>query len=196
MQPTTRPNRRNRYLLALLICGLGAVSWGTAMISLAVFTDHQQVNNTFTTGSVKLNAGDIAALSITPSNLMPGDTASGSVVVQNDGTAQLRYSLTATSTNPDALNLRSVLVLTVKDQGTSCGAFDGTTLFSGTLGAATTIFGNPAQGFQGGERNLNGGGANETLCMQVNLPLGTGPAFQGATTTVTFNFDAEQTANN
>jgi hypothetical protein len=37
---------------------------------------------------------------------------------------------------------------------------------------------------------------SETLCFRVNLPLATGNGFQSATTTATFTFDAEQTANN
>ena len=42
---------------------------------------------------------------------------------------------------------------------------------------------------------LNAAG-NETLCFQASLPVATGNAFQGAATTTTFTFSAEQTANN
>ena len=36
----------------------------------------------------------------------------------------------------------------------------------------------------------------EVLCFYVSLPIGAGNTLQGATTTTTFTFDAEQTANN
>ena len=79
---------------------------------------------------------------------------------------------------------------------TPCDNFDGvSTLYNGVLGASTAAFGNPAPGDQGADRVLNAG-ANETLCFRVTLPSGTGNAYQGATTTTTFTFDAEQTASN
>ena len=37
---------------------------------------------------------------------------------------------------------------------------------------------------------------NEILCFRASLPLTTGTAYQSASTTATFTFDAEQTANN
>jgi hypothetical protein len=63
------------------------------------------------------------------------------------------------------------------------------------VGAGRALFGNPTQGAQAGDRSL-GAGANEDLCVRASLPIGTGNAFQGATTTVTFLFQAEQTKNN
>ena len=63
------------------------------------------------------------------------------------------------------------------------------------LGASGAGFGNPAAGAQAGDRTL-AAAANETLCFRVTLPSGTGNAYQSATTTTTFTFDAEQTANN
>jgi hypothetical protein len=85
------------------------------------------------------------------------------------------------------------LGLTIKTLGTSCATFDGTTLYSGAL--ASAAFGNPSAGAQAGDRTLNAA-ASETLCFAANLPTSTGNAFQGATTSTTFTFSAEQTANN
>jgi len=39
-------------------------------------------------------------------------------------------------------------------------------------------------------------GASETLCFRVTLPSSTGSAYQSASTTTTFTFDAEQTSSN
>ena len=88
-----------------------------------------------------------------------------------------------------------MLSLTVKTIGTNCATFDGTQLFSGTLGASAAIIGNPAPGADAGDRNLNSA-ASEVLCFRLTLPIGTGNAYQGASSTTTFTFDAEQTANN
>jgi predicted ribosomally synthesized peptide with SipW-like signal peptide len=196
--------RSRRLLLALSIGILAAASVGSAAMSTALFTDQKTVNNTFTAGSIILNSAAISALSLTSTNVMPGDTVTGAVVVQNDGTSQLRYSLSTASTNVDTKGLRQVLTLTIKTidvttPGVPCDNFDGVTtilattaLHNGTVGIG---FGNPAAGAQGGERNLSAA-ANETLCLRVNLPVGTGNAYEGASTVTTFTFDAEQTANN
>lgn len=184
-----------RLLLAFSAGALAVASMMAGAMSLALFTDQQTVNNSFTAGTIALNGPGITSLSLSTSPLMPGDTKNSSVTVQNDGTAQLRYAVSATSTNTDTKNLRSVLNLTVKTLGTNCATFDGTQLFNGTLGASTSIVGNPAQGADTGDRNLNAT-ANEVLCFRLTLPSGTGNAYQGAATTTTFTFDAEQTANN
>ncbi len=188
-----RRPRRRRILLMLLTFGLalsGALGSGW---SLALFTDTAALGgNAFTTGTVDIGTSPASAL-VTYSNMMPGDTANGTLTVSNSGTAQLRYAMTSSSTNADAKNLRDQLTLTIKTQGTSCAAFDGTTLYTGALSAGA--FGNTAAGAQAGDRTLDAA-ASETLCFRVNLPSSTGNAYQNATTTATFTFDAEQTANN
>jgi predicted ribosomally synthesized peptide with SipW-like signal peptide len=187
--------RNLRLLLAFAAGALAVASMMTGAMSLALFTDQRTVNNSFTAGTIALNAGGISSLSLTSANLMPGDTKNSSVTVQNDGSSQLRYAVSAASTNTDSQNLRGALTLTVKTLGTNCSTFDGTTLYNGTLGATTAIVGDPTQGAQTGDRNLNAT-ANEVLCFRLQLPIGTSNAYQGATTTTTFTFDAEQTANN
>jgi len=197
-----RRRRRTRRILGffllflLLIPGVGAT-----YLTLALFTDQETVTADFTTGTIDLDGVRIDALVLTTSALMPGDTVTDDVVVENDGTAQLRYAMTTSSTNADSKALRDALTLTIKTidvttPGTPCDNFDGaSTLYSGVLGASTAKFGNPAQGSDSGDRTLNAA-ANETLCFRVSLPSGTGNSYQGATTTTTFTFDAEQTSNN
>jgi predicted ribosomally synthesized peptide with SipW-like signal peptide len=199
-QPAQPEHRRRRRPLLLLLGVLGVVGIGAGQLSLALFTDTETVDGTFTTGSIILDAAKIDALVLTTGAMMPGDSITDDVVVENDGTAQLRYAMTTSSTNADLLALRDVLTLTVKtvdvDATVPCDAFDGTTVLAATvLGASTAGFGNPAAGPHAGDRTLNAG-ANETLCFRVSLPSGTGPAYQGATTTTTFTFSAEQTASN
>ncbi|HET9899797.1 MAG TPA: TasA family protein, partial [Actinomycetes bacterium] len=170
-------------------------------LTLALFTDQETVTADFSTGTIVLDAAKIDALVLTTAALMPGDTVTDDVVIENDGTAQLRYAMTSASTNTDGIGLRAVLSLTVKTidattPNTPCNDFDGTTtLYSGILGATSASFGDPAPGDQGSDRTL-AAGANETLCFRVSLPSGTGNGLQGAATTTTFTFDAEQTSSN
>jgi predicted ribosomally synthesized peptide with SipW-like signal peptide len=201
MRPQTdaAPRRRRRQLLALI--ALAAIGIGAGQMSLALFTDQETVAATFGTGSIVLDDVKIDALTLTTAAMMPGDSVTDDVVVENDGTAQLRYAMSTSSTNADAKALRDVLTLTVKTidvttPGTPCDNFDGTSVLAATvLGASGAGFGSPTAGAQAGDRVLNAG-ANETLCFRVSLPSGTGNAFQSATTTTTFTFDAEQTASN
>ena len=194
-------SRRRRRRLALILPMLAVLGVGAGQLSLALFTDSETVNATFGTGSIDLDAVKIDALVLTSSAMMPGDSITDDVVVENDGTAQLRYAMTTTSTNADGLNLRDVLTLTVKtadvsSPSTPCDDFDGSSVLAATvLGAAGASFGDPTAGADAGDRTLNAA-SNETLCFRVTLPSGTGPAYQGAATTTTFTFDAEQTANN
>ena len=201
-QETRRDRRRRRRLLLGLVVGaLGVVSLGAGQLSLAVFTDQETVAGTFSSGSVILDDVKIDALTLSTAGMVPGDTVTDDVVVENDGSVQLRYALSTSSTNPDTKALRDVLTLAVREIDattplTPCNDFDGVVVLSSTvLGASGASFGNPAVGPQAGDRTL-AAGANETLCFRVTLPGGTGNAYQAATTTTTFTFDAEQTANN
>jgi hypothetical protein len=112
------------------------------------------------------------------------------LTVQNNGSAQLRYAMTSGSTNADAKALRDQITLSVK-AGACPGA--GAALYSGALSGAA--FGDVTAGAQAGDRTLNAL-TSEQLCFAWSLPIGTGNAFQAATTTTTFTFTAEQTANN
>jgi predicted ribosomally synthesized peptide with SipW-like signal peptide len=193
--------RRRRRLLALLIPVLALVGLGAGQLSLALFTDTESVDATFGTGTIDLDGAKIDSLVLTTAAMMPGDSVTDDVVVENDGTAQLRYAMTTASTNADAKGLRDVLTLTVKEvdattPGTPCDNFDGTTVLAATvLGASGAGFGDPTAGDDSGDRTLDAA-SNETLCFRVSLPIGTGNAYQGAATTTTFTFDAEQTASN
>ncbi|MBI3537563.1 MAG: hypothetical protein HY070_08415 [Chloroflexi bacterium] len=183
-----------KTLALLLVTGIMAafVSAGSAL-----FTSTATIAaNTFTTGTVTISTSPSSAL-VTFSNMAPGDQVTAPLTVSNDGSLQLRYAMTSSSTNADAKALRDQLVLTVKSGVTTCtnagfGA-SGTSLFSGALSAGA--FGDPASGAQTGDRTLNAS-ATETLCFNVSLPSSSGNAFQNATTTATFTFSAEQTANN
>lgn len=187
--------------LSILLPVLAAIGVGAGSLSLAVFTDSAAVDGTFTAATISLDPTDVASLSLSSGALLPGDVVTDDVMITNDGTAQLRYSVSTASTNADGLGLRDVLTLTVRGvdattPGTPCNDFDGTLVVAQTaLGASSVGIGSPTAGAQAGDRSLNPA-SSETLCFRLSLPSGTGNAYQGATTTTTFTFNAEQTANN
>jgi hypothetical protein len=175
---------------------LAMASIGTTVYTFALFTaSAANGSNTFTTGTIDIATSPASAF-LTAANMMPGDVANGTLTVQNNGTGTLRYAMTTAATNADSKGLRDQLGLVVKTKDTNtagCGNFNGTQLYSGTLAAA--FVGDPATGDQGSDRTL-AGAASEVICFRATLPLSTGNAFQGAATTATFTFSAEQTANN
>jgi hypothetical protein len=190
--------RKTVCVLLLVVGCLAVVPWAATQ---AVFTDQGSVgSNTFTAGNVDIATTPASAI-VALSAMAPGDTTTGSVVVSNSGSLQLRYAVSSSATNADSKGLRDQLSLIVKTidvttPASPCDNFDGTQLYSGDLDGTTgALVGDPAQGSQTGDRTVNAGGS-ETLCFRVSLPSSTGNAYQSATTTATFTFDAEQTANN
>jgi predicted ribosomally synthesized peptide with SipW-like signal peptide len=202
MESTQKTHRhRRRGLLALLVAGTALISASGATMSLALFTDSASANgNAFTTGTIHIGIVPAATILSAPA-MMPGDTVNGSVVVSNTGTAQLRYAISGAATNTDTKGLAAQITITIKTVDSSgpgpCGLFNGTvTLFTGAVPYVEgNLFGTFASHPNGGRALLSG--ANETLCFRATLPSTVvDPNLQGATTTMTFKFYAEQTANN
>lgn len=192
-----------RRALALAFVGALSLVSVTTMTTKAMFTTQTgSSGNTFVGGTVDLTLGQTSA-ALTMAPMMPGDKVTAPVSVDNGGHIELRYSLTsATETTGDA-SLPSLLLLTIKDDLPTASCTDalwatGThVVYTGPLGdddAPTRLLGSPAPGPDPGDRPLEAG-AGETLCMQVEYPSGAA-AGEGARTTATFAFDAEQTQNN
>lgn len=196
--PTTQERRGNgtKILATLAVLFLAGTVFSIA--SLALFTDQETVaGNSFSTGTVDLLATPATAV-VTAAAMAPGDQVTAPLDIANSGSLELRYSATSTTTeNP----LAAQLDLTIKTGVAVCDNANwttgGTIIYSGVLGTTGTsvLFGSNVQGNQAGDRVL-AAGANEALCVNVTLPLATGNASQGLTSTATFTFDAEQTSNN
>jgi hypothetical protein len=191
--------RRKRILLVFAaIITVASIAGGA--ISLALFTSTATVPaNTFSTGSVVISTNPTTAL-VTFAAMAPGDAVTAPLTVTNGGTLDLRYAISSVATNADAKGLKDQLALTIKSGVTTCTnaayAADGVSLYSGDLDStAGKLVGDAASGADAGDRTL-AATANEVLCFHVSLPGATGDAFQGATTTATFTFAAEQTKNN
>jgi spore coat-associated protein N len=179
-------------IVVLLLAMLGATS-------LALFTDQETIpNNTFQTGTVDLTVSPSTALVTTTPIMAPGDTFTAPLTVTNSGTLGLRYAMASVTTENV---LAGELVMTIKTGVTTCDdaswAADGTSIYTGVLGTmgGTDVLGDNATGAQAGDRTL-AAAANEVLCFNVTLPINATNASQGVTSTATFTFDAEQTANN
>jgi spore coat-associated protein N len=185
---------------AVLGAGVAAVALVgmTGLASAALFTSQDtSTGNTFTAGTVVLGTGAGASVFTVPA-MAPGDVAYGKVPVANDGSLELRYAMTSSSTNTDGKGLASALTATVvaTAAGATCDAAaisGGTAIYSGDLSAAA--FGDVTAGAQTGDRTL-AGGASEALCVKVSLPAATANAAQGATTSTTLTFNGEQTHGN
>jgi hypothetical protein len=182
------PRRRRRRGILALLLGLTTVSIGAGLFSLAIFTDTDASGGSFTAGSIDIEANPVVAFTVT--DMVPGDTVTAPLTISNNGTSTLRYALTSVATT----TLGDTLTLEIRALGTSCAAFDG-----GVIRAATALdgatFGSPSQGADAGDRTL-AAAANEVLCFRVVFPLASGNTLQGLSSTATFTFDAEQTANN
>ncbi len=196
MRTLVRELGRSRRTALVIALTLALSSMGTGFFTLALLTSSTSVgSNTFTTGTIVIGTSPTSAL-IGFTGMLPGDSVTAALTVNNTGTGALRYAMTSASTNPDSKALRDQMSMIVrtKDTNTSgCTNFNGSQLYSGALSGA--LFGDPAVGSQTGDRSLNAS-ASEVLCFQASLPIGTGNAFASATTTTTFTFQAEQTANN
>jgi hypothetical protein len=136
--------------------------------------------------------------------MAPGDKVTNDIIVTNAGSLELRYAVTSTTTTDP---LAAQLDLTIWDEaaesdvGEDCDSTPpGTVLYGpadlGATGDGIHVIGDPDQGGDPGDRTLAPTPTYEVLCFQVELPIATNDTFQGLTTTATFVFAAEQTANN
>jgi len=175
-------NKLKRILASLIL--IAAVASLLTQGAMSLFTDTETSSvNTFTAGTVELNVAGNSPLPFSVAAMAPGDSLTGTVKIENEGALELRYAMTTTGDGGSTL-----------DEQLDCEIKVGaTTLYSGKLSSAA--IGNPAQGAQAGDRTL-APLAEETLTFIVSMPLSSGNSYQGTTCTVSFVFDAEQTANN
>lgn len=197
-RPPRNGSRRRGFIGAASVL-LALVGLSAAQPSMAAFIGEHGSQG----GASRLlvQGQSIKALPVTLTGMMPGDSLTQSVVLHNEGAAQLLYAVSSATTDPDDKSLRDVLTVTIKtiDATTPadpCDDFDGTTLLpSLVLGASEARLGDPRTGADAGDRTL-AGGASETLCYRISLPLSAGNEYQGATANTTLSFQAEEAASN
>ena len=190
-----------RILVSLMIIAVVAASiTGGAM---ALFTDQEtSAANAFTTGTLDLALANGTPLPFTVSDMAPGDVVYGGLQVSNSGSLDLRYAMTTTADGGNTLDEQLDLTIDVVTGAgvdtiwyTADDVVGEANVYGpdGVLSAAA--IGDSTQGAQAGDRTLAASG-NERLRFKVTLPLTTDDSYQGATCTVDFVFDAEQTSNN
>lgn len=199
-----------RILISVGVVLVAATGVG-ALVSSALLTDSDTVTgNTFNASAVSLSLDKSSALvSFTSPAMVPGDKITSPLLVTNDGTASLRYSMTSVTDATDANRLAAQLLLRVRSGVTTCTSagfdVDGTDVYGtsvsttnilGSNPGGVNVIGNPSVGQQSGDRVLPPTSSNsETLCFQVSMPSSvTTPAY--STTTAVFTFNSEQTLNN
>src|ERR1700761_4865546 len=167
---------------ALLVVAAVAVGSGANFNSTSA-----NPSNVFTAGTISSSNSKASAAILTASNIVPGNTATGTVDIKNTGSASGTFTLTHTAPvdTPVSPGLSKKLTLTIVDQGdpacvTACPAF--VTLYSGTIfaqGASIPLGAFPA-------------GATHRYVYTMTFPDGgTGGAdnaYQGASTTVDYNW--------
>lgn len=187
LAPTHRRSRR-RVLVALFL-GATLAAVGAGASSLAYFTDSASNAGSWTSGSIKLGLTPVSTV-WTATNIVPGDSGRQTVNVANTGVSQLRYAM-ATAVSGVTKALDSQLTLAVSSGACpAAGTAVSGDIYSGPLtgsgfGSLATHTG----------RALDGG-TNENLCFSWAFNSAAGNAFQSGAATATFNFLAEQTANN
>ena len=199
--------RRRRMWTTIVIIGLAAIG-ATTLTTSAIFTDNDSASADIKTGSVDLQLGG-TPFAFTPQNLAPGSTTYLPLTIANNGSLELRYSISysgATVAGTGTGDLRDVLELRMyavdpaacNDAGTNAATTinNSGAAVTGWPSVAAALVGNPAQTAQAGDRNLAGGGGTEGLCARVDFPLSAGNEYQDTGVTLTLVFDAEQTLNN
>lgn len=170
----------------------GAVA--IVLLAAAAPTLARLAADAWTTGNV-IRAGSLSVVldPVSPfgtvAEMLPGDAVSGALRVENAGSTAVRYAFSTTTTTLAGQALGTQIQLVVKSQGTSCAAWDGTTLANGAFGLAA--FGDPAPGAQAGDRTL-AAGETETLCLRATLPEGTSRRYQNSSAATDLHVAAEQ----
>jgi len=172
----------------VLATALAAV--GVAVGSGANFTA-QSANpgNAFAAGTLTMSNSKDAAAILTASNMKPGDTATGTVDIQNTGSLAGTFTLTRSALNDsDNVNpMSQKLNLVVKDCGDfsagtpTCDAAD-PNKYSGTLAAMTSTVA------------LSSYAANEKHRYEFTVTFDSSAdnAYQGDSSTATFQWNATQ----
>jgi spore coat-associated protein N len=167
---------------ALLVVAAVAVGSGANFNSTSA-----NPSNVFTAGTISSSNTKASAAILTASNIVPGNTATGTVDIKNTGSANGTFTLTHTTPvdTPASPGLSKKLTLTIVDQGdpactTACPAF--TTVYTGTIFAepATIALGvfTPNQQHQ----------YTFTMTFPNNGTTGGDNAYQGASTSVGYTF--------
>lgn len=149
--------------------------------------------NTFTAGTLSIDNskgnGSAASAILSASGMKPGDTATGTVDIQNTGSVAGAFTLKTSNAVDSTPSILGQLDVKIVD----CGAFtnNNTTAPSCTTGT-TTVSANGAKVSSVGTISLGSFAANEKhrYKFDVTLPSGTDNTFQGKSGSIAFDWTA------
>jgi spore coat-associated protein N len=175
--------RRTIGALAVVLAAVG-ITVGSG----ANFTAHAaNPANTFTAGTLSIGNGPATAV-LNATNMKPGDTATGTVDIQNTGSIPGAFTLSTSGVTDVSPSLLAQLDLRVEDCGTysptgvapTCGS--GNPVYTGKLDAVGTV---PLGTFASS--------AKHRYQFDVTMPSGIATSFQGKTASLSFDWDAQTT---
>jgi hypothetical protein len=174
-----------KRVLAFGTVALAAVSLTTGVSSLAIFTDTQSnTGSEFVSGTIDISVTPLTSFFSVP-NMMPGDDVTRFVTVANNGTSELRWTVDSTGTTGTGGLMDQIDFQIGEMSSTACATWNGASAdATGTLASINWA------------DQVLAAGDSVGVCFRAELPLSTGNAFQGKNAGTTFQFDAEQTANN
>ena len=191
-----------RYLIAgIALVGVAGAGIGS-IASSALFTDTESTTAaTITSGTIAITAGGDYNSYFPTSSMMPGDDKYGIITIAN-GNGAARLSSTANWSVANALTTDLEIRMVSATSTSTCTS---STDFSSPLNSVVkpasssatsfAMFGSATAGDQTGDQTL---AVNTTYyyCVNIKMPTSMPTAAQGATSDLTFTFNAEQTANN
>lgn len=200
---TTRTRTARKLIGSLGIVGAAAAVAG--MGTFGTFTDSTApLNASVNTGTLSINltpANDTAALAMSATNMVPGDSLARSVDLVNDGTAafsSLSLISTASASNVLSTDLTNGLKLGVESCSvtwTKTTAANGAAVYTCTGGTKTTKLPTApavqANGVLATPASVNAGGVDH-LVVTLSLPADAGNNFQGLTNSVAVSFSGAQ----
>ena len=165
--------------LTVLLGSQGSLAfWRTSGTVPGVKLDSGTIDLTVADNQQGTGSG-YAVSSLAVANLLPGETIAATVKINNAGSSDFTWTPTASAGGP----LGSSLVVTMTTGAATVGQ---------TTYPRTTTCGGSAVTSGGTGARLNRGGASQTLCVQVGLPMSAPSSAQGASGTVTVAIAAKQ----
>lgn len=186
-----RTGRARAFMAMGVVVGLGAIT------TTALWTDSASVaGTTISTGTLDLKVDGQDSVtgytSLNITNMVPGGSVAAVLTIANAGNVPFTYVASSAATNtPVAKDLAAALQVKVTGATSVTGAATPTATCGGTTLAGTGTALNT--GLVTTARPL-AAGTNEKICVQVTLPSTAANALQGASTSVTLQFDATQVA--
>jgi len=139
--------------------------------------------NTFTAGTLTIGDSQASAI-LSATNLKPGDTATGTVDIQNQGSVPGTFTLSTSNAADSTPSLLGQVDLRVED----CGVFSGGT--PPTCGSGTVVHTGKVNELTSVSLGTFPASAKHRYKFDATLPATTGNTYQGKTASIEFDWDA------